>query len=89
MSMNTIDPSVLEKLAGYDSATEESRRQYDQTRQDFAPWRAGGEDALNQLQDPNQYFEKSKGYQFRLDEGTRNLENRFSVGGGGGNAMRA
>jgi hypothetical protein len=34
-------------------------------------------------------FQTSPGYQFRLDEGTRNLENRFSVKGGGGNAMRA
>ena len=80
-----VDASV----AGDQAAIDEARRQYDLTREDFAPWRAGGVDALNQLQDPGQYFETSPGYQFRLDEGTRNLENRFSVGGGGGNAMRA
>lgn len=32
-----------------DAATAESARQYDQTRQDFAPWRTTGAGAINQL----------------------------------------
>src|SRR5690606_7201949 len=32
-----------------DAAIAESRRQYDQTRADFAPWRAVGQGALQQL----------------------------------------
>lgn len=74
--------------AGTDAQVQEQRRQYDMTRADFAPWRQAGQNALAQLQDPNA-FEQSPGYQFRLNEGTRNLENRFSTRGGGGNAMRA
>lgn len=34
---------------GADAATGESARQYDQTRQDFAPWRSAGTGAINQL----------------------------------------
>ena len=71
----------------------EQRRQYDQTREDFAPWREQGGNALNRLGRASEGdlsdFNTSPGYQFRLDEGTRNLENRFSARGGGGNAMRA
>ena len=74
-------------------AVDEQSRQYDQTREDFAPWREAGGDAINRvgslLSGDSSSFTKSPGYQFRLDEGTRNLENRFSVSGGGGNAMRA
>ena len=70
-------------------ALEENARQYDQTREDWAPWREAGTNALMQLDDPEANFQKSPGYQFRLDEGTRNTENLFSVKGGGGNAMRA
>lgn len=79
--------------ASYDRATDESRRQYNQTREDWAPWMESGGNALNRLDRAStgdmSDFQTSPGYQFRLDEGTRNLENRFSVKGGGGNAMRA
>jgi len=70
-------------------AIENQEQQYAQTREDFAPWRESGVDALNQLSDPSKYFETSPGYDFRRSEGTRNLENVFSAKGGGGNAMRA
>ena len=70
-------------------ALEENTRQYDQTREDWSKWRESGTNALMQLDDPEANFQKSPGYQFRLDEGTRNTENLFSVKGGGGNAMRA
>jgi hypothetical protein len=63
--------------------------QYAQTREDWAPWRIAGEDALGQMEDPLAHFKVSPGYQFRRDEGTRNIENVFSAKQGGGNAMRA
>jgi hypothetical protein len=61
---------------------------YEQSREDWAPWRDAGTNALANTQDPDA-FETSPGYQFRVDEGNRNTENLFSVKGGGGNAMRA
>ena len=75
------------------ATVDEQRRQYDQTREDFAPWRESGQAALGRLDrassgDRSDFFE-SPDYQFRVDEGNRNTENRFSVGGGGGNAMKA
>ena len=74
-------------------AMAEQRRQYNQTREDWAPWRATGTNALSNIDAVNSgdmsAFHKSPGYQFRLDEGTRNNENLFSMKGGGGNAMRA
>ena len=80
-------------LAGADAATREDRRQYDQTRADYAPWREAGTDAVNRLGRAStgdmSDFQASPGYNFRVSEGNRNMENRFSVGGGGGNAMRA
>jgi len=76
-----------------DLTVEESARQYDQTRTDFAPWRTSGAQALNRLDTAmsgdQSGFTTSAGYNFVRDEGLRDTENRFSVGGGGGNAMRA
>lgn len=80
-------------MTAEERAIEEQRRQYDTTRADFAPWRQAGEGALNRLTQAStgdmSAFQASPDYNFRLNEGTRNLENRFSVSGGGGNAMRA
>jgi hypothetical protein len=69
-------------------AIDEQRRQYDTTRADLGPYRKAGAEALGRLWDP-EAFDTSPGYLWRKSEGIRDLENRFSVGGGGGNAMRA
>jgi hypothetical protein len=61
--------------------------QYNQNREDLAPYRELGYGAIANLEDPDAY-QSAPGYQWRLDEGTRNLENRFSTKSGGGNAMR-
>lgn len=56
---------------------EESRRQYDQTRQDYAPWREAGGAAIGQLSDmlkPGYDHTTSPGYQFRFSEGQRAIE---------------
>lgn len=78
---------------GYDAATAEQRRQYDQTRQDMMPWLQAGEDALNLQQrflggDMSAYQE-SPDYQFRLQQGQQGLENSAAARGnlfGGGAA---
>ncbi len=78
---------------GANLTVEEQRRQYDQTRADYTPWRESGQNALGRLDrastgDATDFY-KSAGYDFVRGEGMRDVENRFSVGGGGGNAMKA
>jgi len=64
-------------------------------RGDLAPWRKAGVDALGTLQEkisagPGE-FEKSPGYQFRLDEGQKAIERGAAARGGAlsGAAMKA
>jgi len=79
--------------AGRDATVEEQRRQYDLTRADYAPWREMGEGAIGRMNaamaGDQSAFKESAGYNFVRNEGMRDTENRFSVGGGGGNAMKA
>jgi hypothetical protein len=49
MSANASRRAGDAAARGADAATAESARQYDQTRSDFAPWRAAGSGAVNQL----------------------------------------
>lgn len=73
----------------------EERRQYDQSRQDFGPYRSSGYNALNQLnslQGGNMSgFYNSPDYNFRRTEGMRGINNSFAARGGAasGNALRA
>ena len=69
----------------------EQRRQYDQTRTDQMPWMDAGKGALNRLQDPTANFSASPGYQFRLSEGQRGVQQSAAARGGAysGNAMKA
>lgn len=76
-------------LEGQRIATEEQRRQYDQTRRDLGPYRGAGEAAVGNLMDPEGNFRESFDYGFRRSEGMRGLNNQYAVRGGGGNAMRA
>lgn len=69
--------------------------QYDQTREDFAPWREAGGRALDRLDrassgDASDFY-TSPGYEFVRGEGTRDIGNSFAARGGSmsGNAMRA
>ena len=81
--------SSAKKARGFKQrALDEDTRQYEQTREDWQPWRELGGNAIANLEDPDAY-KKSPGYNFRLDEGNRAAENLFSMKGGGGNAMRA
>ena len=93
ISSNASRDAARTNQLATDATVNEQRRQYDTTRADFAPWRQAGTEAVNRLGryasgDTSDFF-TSPNYQWRLNEGTRNLENRFSTGGGGGNAMRA
>jgi hypothetical protein len=73
-----------------DAAVAEQRRQFDVTRQDFAPWMESGRNALSRLQDPNAYASDPM-YQGIVQAGTKNIGNSFAARGGAfsGNALRA
>jgi hypothetical protein len=77
----------------------ESRRQYDLTRADYAPWRQTGQSALQRLageyglngQRQNSQFEESPGYEFRLQQGVQAAERSAAARGllGSGATMKA
>jgi hypothetical protein len=75
----------------------ENRRQYDQTRADFEPWRTTGANALQQLAgDINKPVTSAEvmedpGYQFGLDQGQQTIARRVAAGGGriSGQALKA
>lgn len=64
----------------------EQRRQYDQDRADWAPWRAAGESALSRLTaemsgGPTTAFVASPGYQFRMSEGQKAIDRNRAARG--------
>lgn len=75
----------------------ENRRQYDQTRADFAPYREQGINALQRLAgDIDKPVTSAEvmddpGYQFGLDQGQRAISQRIAAGGGrvSGQAIKA
>ncbi|MBB6424938.1 hypothetical protein [Sphingopyxis sp. JAI128] len=74
----------------------EQRRQYDQTRADYAPWRAAGQSALSRLENEMKAgattaFTKTPGYDFRLSEGVKAAERSAAARGrlGSGATMKA
>lgn len=87
--------AAKQQQKGYDAATAEQARQYDQTREDFAPWRDTGRSALDRLGRAStgdfSDFTASPSYEFVRDEGQRNMGNSFAARGGAfsGNALRA
>lgn len=83
--------------------TAEARRQYDQSREDLAPYRSAGYTALGQLgagtADGSEFnrnftladFNKDPGYDFRQQQGQRGVEASASARGGilSGGALKA
>ena len=69
-------------------ANDHQRYMYDQNRKDQEPWMNVGRNALKQMYDGTLYnnfkmsdFQKDPGYQFRMDEGVRALENSAAAKG--------
>lgn len=66
-------------------AIEEQRRQYDQTREDYTPFREAGYDALGRqrsiLDGDTSGFENSADYKWRLGEGMRSLDRSAAARG--------
>lgn len=66
------------------AAIAEERRQYDLSRADLAPWRAAGGQAItagNAMLQPGYDYTASPGYQWRLNEGLRGVENSAAARG--------
>ncbi len=66
-------------------STNTQLRMYEEGRQDTAPWRIAGEKALNTLTEkinagPGEYTQ-SPGYEFRLNEGKKAIQNAASAKG--------
>ena len=89
MAKRSADKQTKAMQQGNDASIAEQRRQYDQAREDFAPYREWGISGMNALNDPLANFEASPGYEWRRNEGMRDIGNQFAVKGGGGNAMKA
>jgi hypothetical protein len=78
------------QAAAASRASDISNEQYNQTRADQAPWRAAGQTALNQLVPlATNYtpfgmdqFKADPGYQFRLQEGLKQLGHAAGARGG-------
>lgn len=67
-----------------EAAIAEQRRQYDLSRADMAPWQVAGSAAIGSLSEmlkPGYDHTTSPGYQFRLDEGLRGVENSAAAKG--------
>ena len=82
---------------GTDAALALNREQFDQIRNDLAPWRDAGKNALAELQRTRytpftkDQFQADPGYQFRLDQGLKAIERSAAARGGlmSGNTERA
>ena len=81
-----------------DRAAELQKEQYQQTREDLAPYRAAGVNALGKLEGMADYtmfgpeqFSKDPGYGFRLAEGQKALDRQAAARGGliSGGALKA
>jgi hypothetical protein len=91
LGAHTANQAMDAEENALNAAIEEQRRQYDLTRADWAPWMETGRDALNQMSDPRTHFEASPDYEWRRNEGERDIGNSFAARGGAasGNALRA
>ncbi|MFK3647909.1 hypothetical protein ACI2IY_05655 [Lysobacter enzymogenes] len=70
---------------GADAATEEQRRQYDQSREDMLPWLDAGNDALKRqaafLNGDWSGFERSPDYLWAMDQGLKAVDRAAARGG--------
>ena len=87
------------QAAAADRAAELQQKQFEQTREDLAPYRAAGQTALNALTPlATNYqkfgmaqFQQDPGYAFRLSEGQKALDRQAAARGGliSGSALKA
>lgn len=92
---NAADKVAAASQSSNDASVNEARRQYDQTRADYQPFRDLGVGATTRLNAAANgdfsSFQASPSYDFTRQEGQRDLGNSFAAKGGAasGNALRA
>lgn len=86
---NAANSAADKQAAATQQANQLQQQMFEEQRQDQAPWRQAGAQALSQLQDPsfNQTFsgvnlQNDPGYQFRMQEGQRALQRSAAARGG-------
>jgi small-conductance mechanosensitive channel len=88
ISSKSASKAASAQSGATDAAIAEQRRQYDLTREDFAPYRAAGTQALGQLQtDINRMPTSAEvmsepGYQFGRQQGQQAIDRKIAAGGG-------
>jgi hypothetical protein len=88
LSANAAKKAASGQQKATDAAMAEQQRQYDLTREDQAPWREAGVDALGRLAgfvDPSMSHQdvmNEPGYQFGLNEGLNAMQNTAAARGG-------
>lgn len=94
---NAADNATDAQRGATDASLALQERQFNQQREDFAPWRTAGANALGQLQaglnqQPTaEEVMATPGYQFGRDQGQQGLDRRIAAMGGrvSGNAIKA
>ena len=104
ISSNAAKQAAKTQASAANNVVSESGREYDQTREDNAPWRAAGQTALGQLSDltqtggdlnrnftMNDFMNNDAGYDFRMQQGQQAIERSAAARGGvlGGGTLKA
>ena len=88
LQSNAAGRAASKQAASTDRATEEQARQYDQTREDYAPYREAGKKALGQYETEinapvtSADVMSDPGYQFGLSQGQLGLDRKAAASGG-------
>lgn len=82
---NSSDRALEAQRDAANSANATQKYMFDTQREDYKPWREAGLRALTGLEDPNALgnFQGDPGYQFRLNEGNKAINNAAAARGMG------
>lgn len=97
INSNAAGKAADKQAQGTAASLEENRRQYDQTRADYAPYREAGAKALGTFASENDtpldrsQVQLDPGYQFGMDQGQQAINRQTSAAGGriSGAALKA
>lgn len=97
LQSNAAGRAASKQASSTDRATDEQARQYDQTREDYAPYREAGKKALGQYETEinapvtSADVMSDPGYQFGLSQGQLALDRKAAAAGGrvSGAALKA
>lgn len=88
INSHSVDKASDQQAASTDKALAANEKQAEQTRADYAPWRAAGVTALGQYAAENDKpldvsnLQMDPGYQFGLTQGQQAIDRKTAAGGG-------